>query len=290
VTLLVALVLGIIQGIFEFVPVSSTAHFVLAQLWLEQRGFLTFASDSPDLMLFDLVIHLGTVVSVLFVMRHTLRDLLRDLTTELRDGVHWSAPATRYSTLLLVAVGVTGVLGLTFRDVLLTGFRSVTLMAVALIVTGIAIWFTDSMNHGTTVLSLRFGWRDSTQITLGVAIAIGAAQAVALYPGVSRSGITIFLALLLGMQRLTAARFSFLLAIPTIIAATGYEALAVLREPAAYTIGVLPLIVGFLTAAVVGTVALIAVIKLLQAARFRVFSVYVWILAAVVLVTGPAVF
>lgn len=289
-TLLVALILGIIQGIFEFVPVSSTSHFVLAQLWLEQRGSLTFAPDSPDLMLFDLVIHMGTVVSVFIVMRRPLTGLLADFFHERRNRRALSAPATRYVGLLLLALATTGGLGLLLRDVLLTGFRSVNLMAVALILTGVAIWFTDSMTPSRTLGPLRFGWRNAEQLTVAIALAIGVAQAVALYPGISRSGITIFVALLVGMRRHVAARFSFLLAIPTIIAATGYEALGMLREPAAYTIGIAPLAVGFVTAAIVGTVALIAVIKLLEAARFRVFSVYVWVLAAVVLVAGPAVF
>lgn len=285
-----ALILGLIQGIFEFVPVSSTSHFVLAQLWLEGRGSLTFAPDSPDLMLFDLVIHLGTVVSVVIVLRRALRELFRELTQELRAGIRLNAPATRYSTLLLLTVLVTGVLGLTFRDLLLTGFRSIPLMATALIITGFAIWVTDSMRSGQTFGPLRFGWREPQQITVSIAIAIGVAQALALYPGISRSGITIFMALLLGMQRVTAARYSFLVAIPTIIAATSVEALTMLREPAAYTIGLAPLAVGFLSAAAVGTVALIAVLKLLEAARFRVFSVYVWALALTVIVIGPAVF
>lgn len=289
-TLLVALILGIIQGIFEFVPVSSTSHFVLAQQWLESRGLLTFAPDSPDLMLFDLVIHLGTVVSVLIVMRQPLVELLTTCVTERRQRQPFTAPGTRYAGLLLIAVLTTGVLGLTFRDVLLTGFRSVNLMAFALILTGVAIWFTDSMTTERPFGSLRFGWRNAEHLTVGIAVAIGASQAVALYPGISRSGITIFVALLVGMRRTVAARFSFLLAIPTIVAATGYEAVSVLREPAAYSIGVAPLAVGFLSAAAVGTVALIAVIKLLEAARFRVFSVYVWVLAAAVLLAGPAVF
>jgi len=289
VTLVVALILGIIQGIFEFVPVSSTSHFVLAQMWLESRGSLTFAPDSPDLMLFDLVIHLGTVVAVVIVMRQPLRELLSELTKELRSGVRLNAPATRYSALLLLTVLVTGVLGLTFRDLLLTGFRSIPLMATALIITGFAIWVTDSMRTGETFGPLRFGWRGPQQITVGIAIVIGVAQALALYPGISRSGITIFVALLVGMQRVTAARYSFLVAIPTIIAATAFEALTMLREPGAYTIGLGPLVVGFLSAAVVGTVALIVVLKLLEAARFRVFSVYVWALALTVIVIGPTV-
>lgn len=287
-TLITAFILGMIQGIFEFVPVSSTSHFVLAQMWLEQQGALTFAPDSPDLMLFDLVIHLGTVVSVFIVMRQPIRELVGDLTRELRSGVTFTAPATRYTSLLLLSVAVTGVLGLTFRELLLTGFRSVPLMASALIVTGIAIWLTDSMREGTTAGRLRFGWRGNAEITVAIAIAIGIAQAAALYPGISRSGITIFIALVVGMRRITAARYSFLLAIPTIIAATGVEALTAVRSLDAYTISLGALTVGFLSAAAVGTVALIAVIKLLEAARFRVFSVYVWVLAAALLVTAPA--
>lgn len=290
VSVLIALVLGVVQGIFEFVPVSSTSHFVIAQIWLEGRGSLTLAPDSPDLMLFDLVIHLGTVVSIVVVMRQPLRQLFGGLFTELRTGVRFDAPATRYSLLMLFTVLVTGVLGLTFRDLLLTGFRSLPLIATALIVTGFVIWSTDSMHAGRTFGPFRFGWREPQQITVGIAIALGVAQALALYPGISRSGITIFVALLVGMQRETAARYAFLVAIPTIIAATGFEMTSMLYAPGVYTIGFTPLAVGFLSAALVGTVALITVLKLLEAARFRVFSFYVWALALTVIVIGPAVF
>ena len=287
-TLVVAVILGIVQGIFMFVPVSSTSHLVFTQTWLERRGLLGLAPDSPDLLLFDLIVHLGTVVSIVIVMRRPLRELLVEATGELRSAAE-TKPAVHFVGLGLLSVLVTGVLGLIFRSTLLTVFGSVQLVATALIITGGLLWWTDSMKTGTTLGSLRFGWRDRDQITVWIAVAVGVGQAVALAPGISRSGITIFIGLLVGMRRVIAARYSFFVAIPTIIAASGVEVLAMLRQPETYTIGVAPLAVGFLVAAAVGTVALIAVLKLLEAARFRVFSVYVWALAVTVIVTGPAV-
>jgi undecaprenyl-diphosphatase len=289
VTLAVAVILGIVQGVFMFVPVSSTSHLVLTQTWLERRGTLQLAPDSADLLLFDLIVHLGTVVSIIIVMRRPLRELLGELAGELRIGLNLKSPATRFVALGLLSVLVTGVLGLLFRDLLLTVFGSVQLVAGALLITGGLLWWTDSMKTGRRLGPLHFGWRDRDQLTVWIAVAIGVAQAVALAPGISRSGTTIFVALLVGMQRVTAARYSFFVAIPTIIAATGVEALGLLRNPESYTIGLAPLAVGFLVAAAVGTVALIAVLKLLEAARFRVFSVYVWLLAVTVIVTGAAV-
>ncbi len=297
-TLLVALLLGVVQGVFMFVPVSSTSHLVLTQTWLRATGTSLPPPESPELILFDLVVHVGTLVSIVVVMGAGLRALGAGVRTELASGAvrggglrsgaatDPAAPATRLVLLGLLSVAVTGVLGLVFRDVLGEVFASPQLVAVALIATGAMLWWTDAMTSDRSGRRLRFAWRGPGDVTVGVAIAIGAAQAVALAPGVSRSGTTIFVALLVGMRRTLAARYSFYIAIPTILAATGVQALQVVLDGEPVTVGAAPLLIGFVVAAAVGTVSLWAVLRLLEAARFRVFSVYVWLLATVVLVTG----
>ncbi|MTV24812.1 undecaprenyl-diphosphate phosphatase [Nitriliruptoraceae bacterium ZYF776] len=302
-TLAIAALLGLIQGVFMFVPVSSTSHLVLSQTWLRDRGILLPPPESPELILFDLVVHVGTLVSVVVVMGGGLRELGSGVRHELatgrvaaswRTGLH-GAVSTRLVALGLLTTAVTGALGLVLRGPLTSVFGSPTLVAVALLVTGVMLWWTDVMVPGRRLFARRgaldpgaltYGWRGPREVTVGVAVAIGVAQAAALTPGLSRSGTTIFVALLLGMRRQLAARYSFYVAIPTILAASGVETLSVLRDGGLQAISWTAMGVGFVVAAVVGSAALWAVLRLLEAARFRVFAVYVWGLAIVVLVTG----
>lgn len=288
-TLLVALLLGAVQGLFMFVPVSSTSHLVLAQTWLREAGVALPAPDSPELILFDLVVHVGTLVSIVIVMRAWLKRLVVDVVSEWRERRAGSQrPATRLIAMGIVSVAVTGVLGLIAYDPLTSVFGSPTMVGVALIATGGLLWWTDAMTPDAPLGPLRFGWRGPQDMTLLVAVLIGVAQAAALAPGLSRSGTTIFAALLLGLDRRLAARFSFTIAIPTILAATGVQTVRVGLGEGFATIPWTAMATGFVVAAAVGTVALWAVLKLLEAARFRIFSFYVWGLAAVVLITGIA--
>jgi undecaprenyl-diphosphatase len=291
VSLLVAVLLGLVQGVFMFVPVSSTSHLVLTQTWLRDAGVALPPPDSPELILFDLVVHVGTLVSVVIVMGDGLKLLGTGVADDLRSGRLRRgglrrAVSTRLVALGLLSVAVTGVLGLAFQDLLTEVFGSPMLVAGALVVTGGLLWWTDAMQPQRGGPRLRFGWRGPRQVTVTVAIVIGIAQAAALTPGLSRSGTTIFAALLVGMDRTLAARYSFYIAIPTILAATGVKALQIALGDGFGLISWSAMAVGFVVAAVVGTLALWLVLKLLEAARFRAFSLYVWVLAAVVLVTG----
>jgi undecaprenyl-diphosphatase len=282
VSLLVAFVLGIVQGLFMFIPVSSTSHLVLTQTWMRDRGIAVPPPESPEMVLFDLVVHVGTLVSIVVVMHAGLRVLLawvrEDVTSgRLRAGGLRQAVATRLVALGLLTTAVTGVLGLAFRDRLTDVFGSPNAVAVALVLTGIMLWWTDRIGPGRIRAS---------QVGVGAAVAVGIAQAAALAPGLSRSGTTIFVALLVGMHRTLAARYSFYVAIPTILAGTGVQAFDILRDGGLQEVSWTAMAVGFLTAAVVGTGALVLVLRLLEQARFRIFSVYVWALAAVVLYLG----
>jgi undecaprenyl-diphosphatase len=282
VSLLVALLLGIVQGVFMFVPVSSTSHLVLTQTWLRERGFDVPPPESAEMVLFDLVVHVGTLVSIVVVMHAGLRLLVSGVTDDLRTGRLRTgglreAVSTRLLVFGMLTVAVTGVLGLLFQDVLVQVFAAPQAVAVALAVTGVMLWWTDRIGPG------RVG---AAQVTVAMAVAVGVAQFAALTPGISRSGTTIFAALLVGMHRTLAARYSFYVAIPTILAATGVQFLGVLRDGGLDEVSWGALLVGAGTAAVVGTGALWLVLRLLEQARFRIFSLYVWGLAIVVAVTG----
>ncbi|MBB1023208.1 MULTISPECIES: undecaprenyl-diphosphate phosphatase [unclassified Dietzia] len=280
-----SVLLGAIQGLFMFIPVSSSSHLVLAQQWLAAEGSPLPAPDTPEMILYNLVVHLGTMVSVVVVMWRPLTRLLNGIWREL--GL-WRRRRTlrhlihlRLALLGLLTTAITGVLGLVIRAYGTDVFVTPWAVALMLLITGVVLWWSDSVK--TT-------WRGATQMTVLVAVVIGVAQAAALFPGLSRSGLTIAAALALGMHRPLAAQFSFFVAIPTILAATGVQSLSLL-DPAAFdgglSLGWQDYVLGFVVAAVVGAGALWLVLRLLYRGHFRVFAVYVVALALFVLVTQP---
>ena len=276
-----AVLLGIVQGVFMFVPVSSTSHLALMQHWLIRRGSDLPAPESAEMILFDLVVHVGTLVSIVIVLRHSMWGYCRGVVSELRQSAAERRAPLRERLHLrltlwgLLAVFVTGTVGLALKDQFERVFAHPLAMAVTLTLTGILLWWTDSFTRLP---------RGLKQLTPMVAIVVGLAQAFALIPGLSRSGMTIAFGLITGLKRRWAAEFSLFIAFPTIIAATGVQALGVLRDDAEVSITLWPLAVGFVVAAAVGTGALTLVLRLLYSARFRYFSYYVWFLAAAVVI------
>ncbi|WP_147108448.1 undecaprenyl-diphosphate phosphatase [Nesterenkonia populi] len=281
-TLWEAVLLGAIQGLFMFVPVSSSSHLVIAEHWLTDQGSPLPGPDSPEMIFFNLVVHLGTMVSVAVVMWAPLRRLITGTVRELgllarrrtlRHLIH-----IRLMLLGVVTVGITGSLGLIVREFGTGLFAVPWVVAAFLFITGGILWWTDSVK-GT--------WRGAGQMTLWVAVVIGLAQAVALFPGISRSGITIAAALALGMHRRMAAQYSFFVAIPTIVAATGVQSISLLGHEGGLTIGAEAYWAAFVVSAAVGAAALWAVLKLLYRARFRVFAVYVVLFGVFILIFQP---
>jgi undecaprenyl-diphosphatase len=264
VTLLAATLLGIIQGLTEFLPVSSSAHLILA------REF--FGWDAEQLGLaFDVACHVGTLAAVLVYFR---RDLAR-MAAALPQiaSARASEPAQRLRLLIVgtapvVAVGIllSGVIERTLRTPLVAAFN---LAAVALVFFAVE-----------RVGSQR---RDERSVTIGEAAVLGVAQATALVPGVSRSGATIATAMLMGLRRDEAARFTFLLGIPAILAAAGKEGLELVR------LGLAPgelrlFAVGAVASATVGYLTVKYFIRYLAGHSLRPFAWYRLALAASVLI------
>jgi undecaprenyl-diphosphatase len=284
----VGALLGVVQGTFMFVPVSSTSHLALTQHALGGLGVDLPDPESAEMILYDLVLHVGTLVSIVVVLRGRLLELGLGLRAEVgrarRGGVGAavalrSQPRSRVVGLLLITTATTGVLGLGIRAVAPEVFSRPAVIAGFLVVTGGLLWWTDRVT-GTV--------RAVSAVGVGAAVGIGAAQALALLPGLSRSGLTIAAALALGLRRQSAAEYSFIVAIPTILAATVVQGADEIRRVGLDGFAIPPgtWLIGFVVAALVGVVALQLVLRLLYAARFRVFTAYVWLLAGVVLVTG----
>ena len=230
-----AALLGVVQGLTEFLPVSSTAHLIIA------RALFGFDGDKFGLA-FDVACHIGTLIAVLIYFRVEVARMiaaLPDLANPRRNE------DARLIWLLVVGTIPAVVAGALFKNVIEDRMRTVLVCAVALAVGGALLVVADRLGSKT---------RRESSLTLGDAFWIGCAQAVALIPGVSRSGATITLALLIGMMRAEAARFIFLLSIPAILGAAASEAPKLLKggvhgdERTLFVIGIVSAaIVGYAT-------------------------------------------
>jgi undecaprenyl-diphosphatase len=264
--LLQAIVLGIVQGLTEFLPVSSSGHLLLGQYFLgmdQDRFGLTF----------DAAIHTGTVAAVI---SYFWRDLLRMAGAFLRSlrGPNFEERDQRMAYLILVATVPAGIVGLLFQGFFENEVRSPWLVAFNLVLVG-ALFIVGEVVGRQTRTSDKLGFKE--------AVGIGLAQTVALFPGVSRSGATITLGLFLGLRRDEAARFSFLMSVPITAAA------ALLSLGDAFGSGIdagdaLLFVVGSVTSGVVGYLAIRFLLAYLAGHSLRVFAYYRFALAAVVVV------
>ena len=262
--LLQAIVLGIVQGLTEFLPVSSSGHLLLGQYFLgmdQDRFGLTF----------DAAIHTGTVAAV---VSYFWRDLLRMAGAFLRSlrGPNFEERDQRMAYLILVATVPAGIVGLLFQGFFENEVRSPWLVAFNLVLVG-ALFIVGEVVGRQTRTSDKLGFKE--------AVGIGLAQTVALFPGVSRSGATITLGLFLGLRRDEAARFSFLMSVPITAAA------ALLSLADAFGSGIdagdaLLFVVGSVTSGVVGYLAIRFLLDYLTGHSLRVFAYYRFALAAVV--------
>jgi undecaprenyl-diphosphatase len=257
--LIQALVLAIVQGFTEFLPISSSGHLILVPVllgWADQG------------LAFDVAVHLGTLCAVLFYFRHELGPMTRDALGTLRGG-----PRSRESDLawwVLIATLPAVLAGGLFGGAIATLLRSPLVIATTTAGFGLLLWIADARGERAREES-DIGWRD--------ALIVGLAQALALIPGTSRSGITITAALFLGLKRQAAARFSFLLSIPVILAATCYELLKLWRDPQPADWPAL--LLGALAAGIVAYLTIRGFIALLGRVGMAPFAVYRLLLAAV---------
>jgi undecaprenyl-diphosphatase len=258
-----AALLGVVQGLAEFLPISSSAHLILA------RFFFGFDGDKFGLP-FDVACHLGTLLAILVYFRDDLLRMIaaapRLLSAEgRRDPAGWLDWLVILGTLPVVPVG------LALRNAE-DALRTPVVAATTLAIGGVLLLVADRVARRV---------RDAEQLGAGEAVALGFAQSAALVPGVSRSGATITLALFLGLKREAAARFSFLLGVPAIAAAALHEGLALVDEPMAGETGVL-FAIGIGVSALVGYVTIKFFLRYLVSHSLAVFAWYRLALAAAV--------
>jgi undecaprenyl-diphosphatase len=256
-----ALLLGVIQGLTEFLPISSKTHLLFAEQLMKV--------DPKWRVSFDVLLHLGTTLAlVVFFFRRITRII---------SGLFSSLPETRkenWNLVLAIVIATIpiGITGLLVKEKIDTLFETTTFASVFLIVTGVVLFLTRRTNGVKT----RLGKTD--------ALLIGLAQAIAILPGVSRSGMTIAVALFIGFARPEAFEFSFLLSIPAVLGAAvlKLKGTGILHGASPFT-GT-DIVTGVIVSAVFGLLALYLVKKILLQRRFWYFSFYCWVVGALALV------
>lgn len=262
--LIQAAALGVVQGLTEFLPVSSSAHLILA------RAFFGWNSDQFGIP-FDVACHVGTLLALWLYFAPELREMLRALPRAFKGS---DAGPARYVWLLGAGTLPIVVAGLLFNDFIDRSLRTPGVAAVTLAGGAALLLAADRFGSRT---------RGEASLSLSEALGLGAAQAAALVPGVSRSGATITLAMLWGLRPDAAARFSFLLGVPAILAAAGHEGLGVVR--AGLPPEVAPVfLLGIVTSAVVGYFTVKYFLRYVSAHALDLFAFYRFALAAAVVV------
>jgi len=260
-----AIILGVVQGLTEFLPVSSSGHLTLAE---------TFLKPSPmgEALLFQVLLHVATLVPVVVVFRQSVlrfaRGLFRGLRLCVRPSSLLSACNTdrdvRLAAAIFVATIPTGLIGLALGRVVVGPMHATPAwVGVCFLVTASALLVSDRRRGAQKdIMDLR--WRD--------ALVIGLVQGIAVLPGISRSGATIAACLLVGVKRDTAAQFSFVLAIPAIVLAAGLEMVKALGAETAIEFG--PAAAGAVAAAAIGLPALLLVVRWVNRAKLGRFAFY----------------
>jgi undecaprenyl-diphosphatase len=250
-----AAILGLLQGLTEFLPVSSSGHLVLFQ------QFLTVSGDE---VLFDLVLHLGTLLPVLFFYRKEVGTLITD--PVVGEGPFMQRPGVRMLGLLILATIPTAIIGVALEDYFEALFSRPAALAITFTITGVLLFSTRYFGEGGHGIAKMKPWQ---------AIVLGIAQGAAITPGISRSGTTIAVALFLGLKREDAARFSFLMSVPAILGAVVLK----LKDASAGSLDPMSMTVGFLVALISGYFALVLLVGLVKRGGLPYFAFYCWLAA-----------
>jgi undecaprenyl-diphosphatase len=258
-----AILLGLVQGLTEFLPISSSGHLVLLQKML--------GIEEPTI-LFDTMLHVGTLIAVFAVLWQDVWKLLKK-------------PFQKMTGLLIIATIPTVIFALLFNDFIEDAFHSARFLGFEFLITAAALIIAEFLSRraGETKNEDKMNWLD--------ALIIGVMQAVSIIPAVSRSGMTLSGALSRKLDRGLAARFSFLMSIPAILGALVFQAKDIFGETAAAEagIGIVPMIAGVAAAAIVGFIAIRFMLKIVKEKSLIGFAIYVAVLGVLILIDQYAV-
>ena len=266
-----AIILGLIQGLAEFLPISSSGHLALLQHF--------FGIEGDSVLVFTVLLHMGTLISVFIVYWRDVVELFVELVACIKDIASgkgpgfYSNPTRKLGLMIIVATIPTAIIGLLFNDTFESFYSRMGVVGAGLLLTGTILWVAE-----------RFGKNDKgvEEMSIVHAIVVGVMQGLAITPGVSRSGSTLFGGLISGLNREFAVRFAFLISIPSIMGSF------VMELPDAIKMGAQgvswgPVLVGMVVAAVSGLIAIKAMIKIVSGKKLTMFSFYTWTLGILVI-------
>ena len=267
--ILQAIIIGLVQGLTEFLPVSSSAHLIFAQQ----------ALGVADVGLaFDVLLHVGTLVAVIVYFYTDIINMIKGFLlslVDLKEGKFISEvkkdPYKKLAWLTILATIPVGVVGVLFNDVVEEMFTGLTIPAFLLLVTGCLLYISQRMNSGRINVQ---------NISQKEALIMGCGQAIAVLPGLSRSGTTIAAGLFAGLDKEFAAKFSFILSIPAILGAAIFQ----LKDLSGGNVEIGACIAGFIVAAISGYLAISVLLKIVREKSLDIFAYYCWIVGIVVLV------
>lgn len=269
-TLLQAIILGIFQGIAEFLPISSSGHLVLLQsLFKIQEGNLFFTE----------MLHLGTLISIVIVYFNDIIKIIKEFFILIYESfklkkLNINNDYKKLGLMIIIGSIPTGIIGILLNDFFEGLYNSVTVVGLALIFTGIMLW---------TVEKVSIGNKKVKDIKISDALIIGLFQGLAITPGISRSGSTIAGGLFRGLNKELATKFSFLLALPATFGAALLGLKDTLSESSNIIID-LPLILGVIISAIIGVIAIKFLIKVLEKGKLHYFSYYLWIIGTIIII------
>lgn len=282
-SVLQTLFMGLIQGVTEFLPVSSSGHLAIFQN--------IFGMEADASILYDVMLHVGTLAAICVAFKSDIFRLVGESIKMLRDvfgniGIYFrnitSADARRYKKiihnnyrklvfLILISTIPTGIIGLLFRNLVISANSNLLTPGVGLLLTGVMLLITDYVQAGSLI---------PKNVPYGDAVLVGVAQGLAVFPGVSRSGITIVACLLCGFNRKFAVKYSFLMSVPAIVGAAILE----LKEipGSGVTFGMFMLyLLGSVIAGVVGYFCIKTMLTFVQKRKFKMFAIYCFLMGSV---------
>jgi len=268
-----AIIMGMVQGLTEFLPVSSSAHLVIAPELLGTQSSLAF----------DTLLHVGTLVAVIGYFWKDITSMIKSFVSSLLDiprgkfkeGVA-DDPYKRLAWLVVVGTIPAGLMGVLLKSEFEDLFNSVTIVGFFLLVTGVILWGSEWIAKR----NIDKKGKDVKEVSFTNSLVIGVFQGLAIAPGISRSGSTIAAGLFSGLERKLAARYSFLLSIPAILGAALIQA----KDIVSFDANTEVLIAGFLSAAIFSYLAVKFMMGYIQKHSLNLFAIYCWILGALTII------
>lgn len=270
-TYLQAVILGLIQGLAEFLPISSSGHLALLQHF--------FGITGDNVIIFTVLLHVGTLISVFFMYWKDIMELIIELGLTIRDLVTGKGlrlderPTRKLGVMIIVATIPTAIIGFTLNDFFEGLYGNILFIGIGFLITGTFLFLSEKFGQNR---------KDIEKMNFRNAIFVGVMQGVAIYPGISRSGSTLMAGLTAGLKREFAVRFAFLISIPAIMGSALVEGKNAI-EAGIDTSVIGPVLAGMAVAAISGVLAIKLMIRVVSDKKLKYFSYYVWALGIAVI-------